>query len=102
MELRACLEGNAARRLGILQLLDAGEMPVGQHGIRQGPQMFGRLQFRGIGRQEQKMDVLGNAESHAGTSGWSAKEGDLPSCYSCSSNAASVMPDWLHANRHCT
>ncbi len=46
-EIEAGLQGDAALRLGILQLLDAGEVPIDQHRVRQCPQMFSRLKLRG-------------------------------------------------------
>src|SRR5262245_55089845 len=42
-EVGAALQGEAALGLGILQLLDAGKVPIGQHRVRQRPQMFGWL-----------------------------------------------------------
>ena len=64
-EIGAGLQGDAAFRLGILQLLDARKMPVDQHRVRQWPQMLSRLQFRGMGRQEQQVDML--RHPHSGT-----------------------------------
>src|SRR5215469_9287232 len=34
--------------------------------VGQRPQVLGRLQLRGVGRQEEQMDVLGHAQVHAG------------------------------------
>src|SRR5260221_3845772 len=65
-EVRARLQPNAARGLGILQRLDAGEVPIDQHGIRQWPQMLRRLQFRGVWRQEQQVDMLGHSHLETG------------------------------------
>src|SRR5271166_1549150 len=60
-EIGAGLQGDAALRLGVFQLLDASEVPVDQHAVGQRPQMFGWLQLWGIGRQEQQVDMLRHA-----------------------------------------
>jgi len=57
-EVGVALQDNAALRLGVLQLLDAGEVPIDQHRVRQRPQVLGRLQFGGMGWQEQQMGVI--------------------------------------------
>lgn len=43
------LEGDAARRLGIFELVNRGEMVIGQRGVRQRPEVLGGLQLRRIG-----------------------------------------------------
>jgi hypothetical protein len=44
-EVRLPLQGGAAGELGVLQLLDAGELAVDEHGIGEWPQMLCRLQL---------------------------------------------------------
>jgi len=39
------LQGDTALRLGVLQLVDGGEMPIHQHGIGEWPQVLCQLQF---------------------------------------------------------
>lgn len=41
-------------------------MAVGERGVGQWPEMFGGLQFGGVGRQKQQMHVVGHAQFHAG------------------------------------
>jgi hypothetical protein len=57
------LEGDTAGSLGVLQLLDGGEMPIHQHSIGERPQMFSGLEFGGIRRQKQQMEVVRHAEA---------------------------------------
>jgi hypothetical protein len=51
--------------LRVFELFDAGEMPIGQDGVGERPQVFGGLQFRGIRGQEEQVNVIGDAEVHA-------------------------------------
>ena len=60
---RAALQGDAARGLGVFQLLDAGEMPIDQHGIGERPQMLCRLQLGRVGRQEEQVDMVRHAQA---------------------------------------
>ena len=62
----ALLQGQAAGELGILQVVDRGEMAVDQDGVGQRPQMLGGLQLGRIRRQEEQVDVLGDAQVHTG------------------------------------
>jgi hypothetical protein len=64
-EVRALLKRDAADSLGLLQVLDGGEVLVGEGGIGQRPEVLGRLQLGGIGRQEEQVDVLRHV--HLGT-----------------------------------
>jgi hypothetical protein len=48
-EIGAALQGDTALGLGILQLFDAGEVPVDQHRVGVWPQVLRWLQLRGIG-----------------------------------------------------
>ncbi len=50
----------------LLKLLDSGEMLIDEHRIGQWPQVFGGLEFGGIRRQEQQMDVLRDAQTETG------------------------------------
>src|SRR5689334_18218572 len=47
------LQCDAALRLGILQGLDAGEVPIDQHRVGERPQMLGRLQLGRIRGQKE-------------------------------------------------
>jgi hypothetical protein len=62
---RALLEGEAVGELGVLQLLDAGDMLVDQRGVGQGPQVLGGLQFGRGGWQEEPMHVVGDTQLEA-------------------------------------
>lgn len=53
-------------KLGVFQVLDGGEVLVDEGGVRQRPEMFGGLQFRGIGREEQQMEVIRDPQAQAG------------------------------------
>jgi hypothetical protein len=57
-EVRAGLQCDTALRLGIVQLLDAGEMVVSQRGIGERPQMLCRLQLGRVRRQEQQVGAI--------------------------------------------
>lgn len=59
------LQGDTAGGLGILKIVDTGEMAVRQGGVGQRPEMLGRLELRRVRRQEQQMDVLGDAQLDA-------------------------------------
>lgn len=52
------LEGDTAGGLGILQVVDRGEMPIGQRGVGEWPEMFSGLQFWGVGWQKQQVEVI--------------------------------------------
>ena len=60
-EVRTGLQRDAALRLGILQGLDVGEVPIDQHRVGERPQMLGRLQLGRMGWQEQQVHVLRHA-----------------------------------------
>ncbi len=60
------LERDTVGKLGILEVLDAGEMLVDQRGVGEWPEMLSRLQLRGVGRQEEQVDVVGDAEPQTG------------------------------------
>lgn len=56
----------AALALDLLEVIQGGEGPVEQRRVGQGPQAFGRLQFRGVGGQEGQSDALGHVKIGAG------------------------------------
>ena len=60
------LQGDTALGLSVLQVLDTGEMAVRQGGVGQRPEMLGGLQLRRIRRQEQQVDMVGDAQLAAG------------------------------------
>ena len=57
-EIATGLEGDTTRRLGVLQLLIGGEVPIQQDRICEPPQMLCRLEFRRIRRQEEQMHMV--------------------------------------------
>jgi hypothetical protein len=65
-EIGALLQGDAASGLRILQLLDIAEMAIGEGRVGEGPQVLGGLEFGGVGRQKEQMDMLRHAQPHAG------------------------------------
>src|SRR5579859_4384993 len=64
-EVASGLQRDTACRLGILQVLEGGEVLVGQCRVGQGPQVLGRVELRRVGRQEEQMDVLGDPQLDA-------------------------------------
>ena len=64
-EVAARVEGDAALGLGIFELVDGGEVPIDQHGVRQRPQMLGGLELGRIRREKQQVDVLGHVQLDA-------------------------------------
>ncbi len=44
-QVRASLEGDAALGLSVFELINTGEMAIGERGVGQRPQMFGRLEL---------------------------------------------------------
>ena len=56
----------ALRELDLLEVVDRGEVAVDEAGIGERPEMLGGLQLGRIRRQEVQMDVLGDAQPHAG------------------------------------
>src|SRR5215469_1224226 len=52
------LKRDTALGLRVFQLLDTGEMLVDQYRVGQRPQVLSWLQFRGMGRQEQQVEML--------------------------------------------
>ena len=62
--IRLPLQRDTVSQLHLLQLLDRGEMLVDEHRIGERPQMLGRLEFGGIRREEEQMDMLGYPQAH--------------------------------------
>ena len=60
------LQGDAALGLRVFELVDRGEMPMGERGVGEGPPVLSRLPLGGIRRQAQQMDLLGHAQLGAG------------------------------------
>jgi len=52
--------------LGVFKLFDGGEMPVDEAGVGERPEVLGRLEFGGVRRQEEQVDVLGDAQARTG------------------------------------
>ena len=52
------LERDTARHLGILELLDGGEMTIDERRIGERPQMFRWLEFGRIRRQKEQVDMV--------------------------------------------
>lgn len=59
------LQGQAALGLCIFEVVDAGEVPVGQCGVGQRPEVLSRLQLGRVGRQEEQVEVLRHAQPRA-------------------------------------
>jgi hypothetical protein len=62
-EIRTGLERQTASRLGVLQLVDRGEMTVEERCVGERPQMLGGLEFRRVRWQEEQVDVVGDAQA---------------------------------------
>jgi hypothetical protein len=59
-QVRAGLQGHTALSLGIFQIIDAGEMAIGEDRVGERPEMLSRLEFGRVGGQEQQVEVLGD------------------------------------------
>jgi hypothetical protein len=64
--LRLVLEGETARRLRVLQLVNRGKVAIDERGIGERPQVLSRLKFGGIGWQEEHVEVLRNLKHETG------------------------------------
>jgi len=62
-EIRAGLQRQAAGGLGVLQLVDRGEMVIGERRVGERPQMLGGLEFGRVGRKKQEVDMIGHAQA---------------------------------------
>ena len=60
------LERDAARELGVFQVLDGGEMLVDQRGVGKRPQVLGGLQFGRVRRQKEQVHVVRHPQLDAG------------------------------------
>jgi hypothetical protein len=56
------LERRTAGGLNVFELVDGGNVAIHQDGIGQGPEVLGRLEFRGIGREQMQKDVVGDPQ----------------------------------------
>jgi hypothetical protein len=65
-QVRMRLERDTAFGLGVFQVVNAGEMPVGERGVGQWPEMLDWLELRRVGRQKQQMDMVRDAQVDAG------------------------------------
>jgi len=65
-EIGSRLEGSAASKLGIFQLLDGGEVLVDECGVGQWPQVLGGLEFGRVRRQKEQVDVLRHPQFDTG------------------------------------
>jgi len=61
-EIRLLLEGEAALCLGLLKGRQIVEVSVGQRLIGEWPEMLSRLQFWGVGGQDEEMDAVGHLD----------------------------------------
>ena len=57
------LERGAVGQLRLFELLDGLEMAVVEGRVGQRPEMLGGLEFGGIGRQEEQVDMVGHAQA---------------------------------------
>jgi len=62
-EIRASLQRQAAGGLSVLQVVDGGEVAIGEHRVGERPQMLGGLEFGRVRREEQEVDVVGHAQA---------------------------------------
>ena len=60
------MQGDTALGLRVFEIVNAGEVAVGQHRVGQRSQMLGRVELRGIGGQEEQMHMVGHAQLDAG------------------------------------
>ncbi len=70
------LQGGAVGELGVFEVLNAGKMAVDEHVVGERPEVFGRLQLGRIRRQEQEVDVLGDAQPLAGVPAGAVQDED--------------------------
>lgn len=61
----SCQEAAALGEDGV-ELVERLEMPVGYRLVEEGPEVFGRLQFRRVGRQVDEPDAVGDGEARLG------------------------------------
>ena len=57
------LERGAMGELRFFELLDAGEMAIVERRVGERPEVLGRLEFGGIRRQEEQVDMVGHAQA---------------------------------------
>jgi hypothetical protein len=49
--------------LGVLQVIDGGEVAIGERRVGEWPQMLCRLEFWRVGWEKQAVDVVGHAQT---------------------------------------
>src|SRR5262245_58959831 len=64
--LRLGLQRHTVLGLGLLQLLDRGEMAIDQRRIGEGPQMLRRWEFWRVGWEEVEIEVVRHAQAETG------------------------------------
>lgn len=57
------LQGDTALGLDVLQLLNRAEMAIDERGISERPQMFRGLEFGGVRRQEEEVQMVWHAQA---------------------------------------
>ena len=61
---------------GLGEFVERGERPVGDGFVGERPEVFGRLEFRGVGRQEAELDAVGDAQPLADMPAGAVEEQD--------------------------
>ena len=61
--------------MGLLKIIERNQVATGYGRSAQRPEVFGRLEFRGVGRQEEQMDVIGHAQFDTGRLAGTIEEG---------------------------
>jgi len=64
-EVGSCLQGSTTGELRVLQVVDGLEVAIDERGVRELPQVLGRLEFGREGGEEEQVDVVGHPEAHA-------------------------------------
>ena len=65
-QVRPGLERDTALGLGVLQVVNRGEMAVGKRGVGERPQVFGGLKLGRVGGQKEQVHMVGDAQVDAG------------------------------------
>ena len=60
------LQGGAAGKLGVFEVLDRGEVLIDERGVAQRPEVLGGLQLGRIGWQKEQVHVVGHAQAQTG------------------------------------
>ncbi len=78
------LEGKTALGLYLLERGEIGEADIGQWLIGERPEVLGRLQFGGVGGQDEEMDALGHLHLIPGMPARSIEDEEDPFLQPCS------------------